>query len=317
LQDSYGDYLFSLGSLNGHSYGVFIKVDAKSLIWYNSEVFAGAGYAVPYTWKGLVDLSDQMVLDSQTPWCLYLGSGDATGWLATDWLETIVLRSQGPEFYDGWANHQIPFDHPAVVAALEMVGVLAHSPGYVYPDASVIADRPLGDSVFLASQDPPQCLLFPAAGWAPAYFDEDAPMAAMPFPTIDPAYSSSMEGGGDLVIALSDRPEVRAVIRALASPSWGVSWAQSGVPFISPHTGFDLEVFPDPVGRSIAAVVREAIGAGMYRFDASDQMPVELAWGPLHSALVDYVTHPGASAKDALSSVETAWTEYESTASNG
>jgi ABC-type glycerol-3-phosphate transport system substrate-binding protein/tRNA A-37 threonylcarbamoyl transferase component Bud32 len=317
LRDSYGDYLTSLGSLNGHLYGVFVKVDAKSLVWYNREMFAGEGYVEPSTWEGLVALSDQMVNESHTPWCLGVWAGEATGWPATDWLETIILRSQGPEFYDRWASHQIPFDDPAVVAALEKVGVLAHSPGYVFPGPGFIADRSMEESIFLASQEDPQCWLFPGAGWAPAYFVEGAPMVAIPFPAIDPAFASSMVGGGDLVIAVSDRPEVRAVIRGLTSPEWGVSWAESGVPFIPAHGGFDLEAYTDPVGRSITVAVQNAIEAGMYRFDASDQMPFEIAFQTLHSALTEYVTDPDASAAEVLSSVEMAWTEYEADNSDG
>jgi alpha-glucoside transport system substrate-binding protein len=269
------------------------------------------GYLAPSPWEDLVVLSDRMVLEGHTPWCLGLGSGEATGWLATDWLETIVLRSEGPEFYDRWASHRIRFDHPAVVAALEKVGVLAHSNGYVSPDPSYIDDRSIEETIFIASHDEPQCLLFPAADWAPAYFVEDAPMVAMPFPTIDPAFASSMEGGGDFAMAMSDRPEVRAVMRGLASPAWGTPWVQSEVPFIPAHRDFDLDFYTNPVGRSITTAVRNAIDSELYRFDASDQMPIDIAFGPLHSALVDYLTNPGASAEEALSSVEAAWVEYE------
>ena len=88
---------------------------------------------------------------------------------------------------------------------------------------------------------------------------------------------------------------------------------RADVPFIPAHAGFDLDIFADPVHQSIVTSVRDAIDAGLYRFDASDQMPVEVAFGPLHSALVDYLTTPGASAKEALASVEAAWTEYEAT----
>jgi alpha-glucoside transport system substrate-binding protein len=311
LRDSYGDYLVSLGSLNGHLYGVFIKVDAKSLIWYHRELFEREGYVEPSTWEELLDLSDQMVADNYTPWCLGVWAGEATGWPATDWLETIVLRTQGSEFYDRWASHAIPFDDPAAVDALERVGDLAHSSGYVFPDPSYIALRSIEESIFLASQDDPQCLMLPAAGWAPAYFNEEAPMVAMPFPMIDAAFASSMEGGGDLVIAVSDRPEVRAVMRELASPAWGVPWAQSGVPFFAAHGSFNLDVYPDETGGTISRAIRSAINDGSYRFDASDQMPVEVAFRTLHPALTDYVTKPGASARDALSAVELAWTEYE------
>ena len=311
LRDSYGEYLTSLGSLDDQIHGVFVKVDAKSLIWYNRDLFGAEGYEEPSNWDDLVAMSDQMVIDGHTPWCLGVWSGEASGWPATDWLETVLLRSMGPEFYDRWASHQIPFDDPAVVAALEKVGVMAHSPGYVFPDPSVIADRLIDDLILLASQDDPQCLLLPGAGWAPAFFIEGAPMAAMPFPAIDPAFDAAMEGGGDLAIAVSDRPEVRAVMRGLTSADWGESWAQSGVPFIPAHRGFDLEAYTDPVARSVAAAVQDAIDSGMYRFDASDHMPFEIAFGPLHSALIDYVTDPNASAQETLSAVEAAWNEYE------
>jgi hypothetical protein len=107
------------------------------------------------------------------------------------------------------------------------------------------------------------------------------------------------------------------VIRGLTSPEWGVSWAESGVPFIPAHGGFDLEAYTDPVGRSITVAVQNAIEAGMYRFDASDQMPFEIAFQTLHSALTEYVTDPDASAAEVLSSVEMAWTEYEADNSDG
>lgn len=317
LRDSYGDYLTSLGSLNGNSYGVFVTLGAKSLIWYNRDLFEEAGYIEPSTWQELVDLSDQMVLDGHTPWCLGVADPPANGWLATDWLESIVLRSEGPDFYDRWAGHEIPFDHPAVVAALDKVGMLAHSPEYVSPDPGFIDERTIGESVFLVSQEDPQCLLLPAPDWVAGFFTAGAAMVATPFPTIDPAFESSMEGGGDVAIAVSDRPEVRAVMRGLVSPSYGVSLVQrenSG--FIPPHRRFDLSLYSDPVRGSIATAVRNAIEDGIYRFDASDQLPFDVS-EELHLALVEYLTHPGASAEEALSSVEAAWTDYEANSSGG
>lgn len=308
LRNSYGDYLTSLVALNGTSYGVFMKVDAKSLIWYNSEVFAGAGYAEPSTWVDLVALSDRMVLDGHTPWCFGVAEN---GWIATDWFESIVLRLEGPDFYDSWVAHEVPFDHPALIEALEQLGALSHTPGYVSPDPGYIDDRPLSEAVFLVSQEDPQCLMLPLPGWAPAYFTPDVPMVAMPFPSIDPAYVSSMVGGGDIAIALSDRPEVRAVMRGFASPTYGALWAESGNPFIAPHREFDMSVYTDPVGRSIAATVRNAIDTGLYRYDAADLMPEQIGLGQLVTALINYLTDPNASAEEALATVEAAWTEYE------
>jgi hypothetical protein len=56
--------------------------------------------------------------------------------------------------------------------------------------------------------------------------------------------------------------------------------------------------------------LRDAIEAGTFRFDASDQLPAPVT-DQLYSALLSYVTDPDASAEDTLASVEAAWVEYE------
>jgi len=63
-------------------YGFFYKVDVKSLVWFSPENFEDAGYEVPETMEELKALTDQIVADGETPWCIGLGSGGATGWPA-------------------------------------------------------------------------------------------------------------------------------------------------------------------------------------------------------------------------------------------
>ena len=60
-------------------------------------------------------LAEQMVADGQTPFCLGIESGGASGWPATDWVEQVVLRTAGADFYDDWIDHRVPFDDPSVV----------------------------------------------------------------------------------------------------------------------------------------------------------------------------------------------------------
>jgi alpha-glucoside transport system substrate-binding protein len=89
------DYIGSfrdLASYDGQTYGVFFKGDLKSIVWYPVQAFADAGYAIPETWDDLVALSDQIAADTGTnPWCISIEHGDASGWVATDWLEDILL----------------------------------------------------------------------------------------------------------------------------------------------------------------------------------------------------------------------------------
>jgi alpha-glucoside transport system substrate-binding protein len=106
------------------------------------------------------------------------------------------------------------------------------------------------------------------------------------------------------------------VIRALADPSLAASWARADGTYFAPHSGFDLDVYADPVDRALASVMRAAIESETFRFDASDQLPAPVT-DVLHSALVSYVTDPDASAEEALAAVEEAWIEYEATSRAG
>ena len=44
-------------------YGVFYRVNVKSLVWYSPDNFEDNGYEIPTTMEGLLALADQMVSD--------------------------------------------------------------------------------------------------------------------------------------------------------------------------------------------------------------------------------------------------------------
>src|SRR5690606_7010961 len=120
LRDNYaaGDSWVSLGTYKGADGAAALfafpyKIDVKSLVWYVPENFEDAGYDVPETMEDLKALTEQIVADGGVPWCIGLGSGGATGWPATDWVEDMMLRTQPPEVYDQWYRHEIPFTDAA------------------------------------------------------------------------------------------------------------------------------------------------------------------------------------------------------------
>ena len=100
-ENAAGSSFVSLGTYKDKSgapqfYAVPYKADLKSLVWYSPDNFKDAGYEVPKTFEDLQKLTDKIVADGKTPWCIGLGSGGATGWPATDWVEDIMLRTQSP-----------------------------------------------------------------------------------------------------------------------------------------------------------------------------------------------------------------------------
>jgi TrmH family RNA methyltransferase len=139
----HGDYLTGHAIMKGKDgteqlFAFPYKADVKSLVWYVPENFADAGYAVPETMEDLRALTERIVADGGTPWCIGLGSGGATGWPATDWVEDMMLRTQSPDVYDKWVRHEIPFNDPAVIGAIEEFGYFARNDAYVAGGAAAL-----------------------------------------------------------------------------------------------------------------------------------------------------------------------------------
>ena len=110
------------GNVDGVQYGVPAKTDLKSLVWYQPAAFEEAGYEVPTTFDEFTALVDEMAAaGGPKPLCVGIESGQATGWTFTDWVEDMVLRQAGADVYDQWVNHEIAFDDPQIVEAMQTV----------------------------------------------------------------------------------------------------------------------------------------------------------------------------------------------------
>ena len=177
LVDDYGSYLVSLSRVGsdgtwpsdtGPIYGVFVMVDSKALMWTNEPEFTDLGYRAPSDWGSFMALADAIVADGRTPFCLGLESGGfADGWPATDWVELVVLRTAGSDFYDAWIRHDVPFDHPVVVEAIRTIGEMVHRPGFLDTAPADAALRPWQDALLDFTEQPDACLMMPFASFMP------------------------------------------------------------------------------------------------------------------------------------------------------
>ena len=119
--------------------GIPWRANVKSMVWYSPAAFEAGGYEVPETLEELTALSDQIVADGGTPWCAGIESGVATGWPITDWFEDFMLRINGPEVYDQWVAHEIPFNDPQVKAVADAVGGILKNADYMGGENNVKA----------------------------------------------------------------------------------------------------------------------------------------------------------------------------------
>jgi len=287
-------------------YGLFYKVDVKSLVWYIPENFEDAGYEVPRTMEELKALTEQIVADGETPWCIGLGSGAATGWPATDWVEDMMLRTATPEQYDAWVSNDLKFDDPVVINAIEEFGWFARNEAFVAGGSGAVATTDFRDSPKGMFSSPPQCYMHRQASFIPSFFPEGTEVGVDVDFFYFPAYESEnlgnpVLGAGTLFGITRDSEAARVFIDWLKTPIAHEVWmAQSG--FLTPHTGVNTEVYGDPTLRKMGDIL---LGADTFRFDGSDLMPGGVGAGSFWTGMVDYVG--GKPAPEVAAEIQASW----------
>ena len=148
VDEFYGEDWKAYGTVDDMFYAPPLTANVKSFVWYSPKMFAKNGWEIPTTWDEMIALSDAIADSGVKPWCAGIGSGEATGWPATDWLEDVLLRTAGPDVYDDWVNHEIPFNDPVVAEGLDTVGDILKNDDYVnggFGDFKTIASTEFTD----------------------------------------------------------------------------------------------------------------------------------------------------------------------------
>ncbi|MBO6900837.1 MAG: carbohydrate ABC transporter substrate-binding protein [Rhizobiaceae bacterium] len=313
LRENYaaGDSWVALGTYKDASgadqfYGFPFKNDVKSLVWYVPENFEDAGYEVPTTMEELKALTEQIVADGETPWCIGLGSGAATGWPATDWVEDLMLRTQSPEDYDAWISNDLKFDDPKVIAAIEEFGWFARNDDFVAGGSGAVASTDFRDSPKGLFSSPPQCYMHHQASFIPAFFPEGTAVGEDADFFYFPAYADKdlgtpVLGAGTTWVITNENQAAHDLIAYLQTPEAHETWmGLKG--FLTPFKGVNPDAFSDPTLRKMNEVL---LNATTFRFDGSDLMPGAVGAGSFWTGMVDYAG--GKPAADVAAEIQKSW----------
>ena len=172
LQEQYSEALLEAAMVGDQMPGIWHLANVKSLVWYPKPAFDAAGYQVPTTWEEMMALTEQIAADGTTPWCIGIESAGATGWIGTDWLENILLRTQPGETYDAWVAGELPFDSPEVRNAAEIMAAIWLEDDYVYGGARAIATERFYESAQRMFEEPPGCFLHSQGSFIQSHFAE-------------------------------------------------------------------------------------------------------------------------------------------------
>lgn len=297
------------GTVDGEFYGAPLGSNVKSFVWYSPSMFEEGGYEVPETLDDLKALSDEIVAAGDVkPWCAGIESGDATGWPATDWMEDFMLRTAGPEVYDQWVAHEIPFNDPQVVEAADAVGEYLKNPDYVnggLGDVQSITTTAFQDGGLPILEG--QCYLHRQASFYGAQLGddvtvgEDGDIYAFYLPSADDTRPTLV--AGEFVGAFADREEVQAVQNYLSTVEFAQSRAALGN-WLSANQNMEASDFAsNPINELSYEVLQDP--EAVVRFDGSDLMPAAVGAGSLWQAMTDWIN--GADTQTVLDEVEASW----------
>ncbi len=267
---NYADYWIKMGTVNGKWLAIPAKADIKSIIWYSPTQFAALGYTVPTTFADLQTLADKMVKDGYVPWSMGFNNGGAAdGWTGSDFIQDILLATQGPDYVNGIIAGTVPYNDPGVVSAYQIYQKWASDPKYTVGGADGTVNTKFQDAIFKVFANPPQALMVKQSGFAGGSIASQYPNLKygtdydfFQFPGV-----KGLQGGADFMMAFSNKPAAQALIAYVTGTAGGQNWAKANFS-ISPNKNANGN-YTDPQEIKFAQMLASTSG---FTFDIGDAL---------------------------------------------
>jgi len=309
----WADSYMSFSNVDGTQYGVPFKSDLKSLVWYEPSVWKQKGYEVPKTLTEFKTLVDKMVANGDTPLCVGIESGSATGWPFTDWVEELVLRQKGIDYYNQWVDHKVPFnDQPIIDTFNEVAGPDGYwKKGNVFSSGGSIAATAFGDNGPSLTEG--KCMMHRQASFFSTFFPKGTQFGDGPG-QVSTFYFPADSGhpvlvGGINAGAFRDAPEVWKVMQYLGSAEFANTRQTAQAKRVGGISGFLTGNTKADTSKWSALdqnFLKELQTANPAAFDASDQMPAEVGSGTFWTDGTSFV-NGDEDAKTAAADIQQSW----------
>lgn len=313
-KQDYAQTWIDLSSYNGKIYAALPKANSKGTVWYNPKAFQAIGGTIPQTWDDMIALSDKIASSGKYPWSMGVESSASSGWPAADWIDQIYLSLNGPDMYDKWVAHQIPWTDDSVKKSFQMFGQIVTGKHYINGAPQAILATNFQDATYLPYDNPPKAYLYYLGDFAQGFITAQfASLQAgtdynfFAFPTINPQYKGSVTGGADIMAALKDNDGTRQFMQFMVSAEAQSIWVKRGGAS-SVNKSVDLSIYPNPIAKASAQQMAQA---AFFKVGADDLMPTVLE-NAYWKGTLSYIQDP-TQLDSILSSLEsTAQSAYQS-----
>jgi len=267
---AYADYWVAMGTVNGKWLAIPVKADVKSIIWYSPTQFQALGYTVPTTFVDLQTLVDKMVADKNVPWSMGFNNGGAAdGWTGSDFIQDMLLATQGPDYVNGIISGKVPYNDPGIVDVYKTYQKWASDPKYTVGGADGTVNTKFLDAIYKVFSNPPQALMVKQSGFAGGSIAQQYPNLKygtdydfFEFPGV-----KGLQGGADFMMAFSNKPAAQALIAYLTSATGAQNWAKANFS-LSPNKNANGN-YTDPQEIKLGTMLANTSG---FTFDIGDAL---------------------------------------------
>jgi len=299
VRADYPQSVVDLGTVDGTLYGVAMKAGYKANVWYNPKAFAAKGYQVPTTWDELIALANKIVADGGTPFSDAEEIGGGSGFPGSDWVQQIVINQWGPDVYDQWVAHGIPYNDDRIKQSWQMFGDIILNPDYILGGTDKALATRFSEGAIPLFKDPPEAYMHVMGSFDSAFitnpelgFPEGLVAGEdfdfFPFPVINPDFPSGVTGDLNMMMMFNNDPETCSFVEWMASADAQDIWVGLGG-FTSLNTKIDLNAYPTALDRKVGEIL--ANPNAVFRPDADDAMPSGVGGdnGAVFTGVLDFI----------------------------
>ncbi|WP_327358656.1 ABC transporter substrate-binding protein [Streptomyces sp. NBC_01304] len=275
-----------LAQVNGATYAVPVKVDVKSLVWYDP----GTTAKPPTEPTGALEAYAR---EPDHAWCLGLASGPTSGWPGADWIADILLADAGADAYAGWLSGTKSWESPEVRQAWSQWQSLVGRE--TLKEASSLGFAEASKDMTEAS---PKCQLAHGARSAMASDLQKGDRFAF----APSAARQPLQVSGDFIgMFTDDNPSARALLAYLAGSRAQQAWVDAeGSSAFSAHT--EVTRYANAVQQRIAELIQPRSHRTLC-FSAADVMHPDVA-AAFYRAVLHYADGTDDDLKDLLNDLQ-------------
>ncbi len=294
IQKNYSNHLQNImtSDQDNNMYGVLFRLIPNSLIWYDVEKYKEIGSPKFNDFEEMVIFTKENVSNGNPLWCMDIESGASTGWIASNWLEDIVLHEYGPNVYDKWSQQKITPKNNEIKSSISSIGEIIFIDHAIYGGKERIISKEFRNNYRNLVDRDNTCVFSWSGHFANMYFPSDKSYGTdydfFKFPSTK--NRNAMVGLGDSLVILNSSEESIQVFNSLTSNGFGQDWtSHSDSMFISANKNSNINEIKNPLLLKETNLIRSALNEDLFRYDASELMERRIGADHLLTALKKYI----------------------------